>query len=196
MPQDANNAKWKSQQERNILLGIITKGEDSFLYVYFLQTSSVPSPGFWGEEECPGRERLVPHLYHNKPEIGDDESEEENENGITPPYSFFFEQCFGKAPQPLWKKKDNKSFDKRRPSQQGHDEGPIRMPGIMEENEDIAESDGKKTGDERQTEILAKSFHHFFKIVGLGHKSDSKRHKEDPEELEDLCVCHRQWIRR
>jgi hypothetical protein len=58
MPQDANNAKWKSQQERNILLGIITKGEDSFLYVYFLQKSSFPSPGFWGEGECPGRDYL------------------------------------------------------------------------------------------------------------------------------------------
>jgi len=45
MPQDANNAKWKSQQEKNILLGIKIKGEDSFLYVYFLQTSSVPNPG-------------------------------------------------------------------------------------------------------------------------------------------------------
>jgi hypothetical protein len=51
MPQDANNAKWKSQQERSILLGIITKGEDSFLYVYFLQKSSFPSPGGFGVKE-------------------------------------------------------------------------------------------------------------------------------------------------
>jgi len=136
------------------------------------------------------------HLYNKKPKIGENETGKEHENSIAPPYSFFFEQCFGKAPQPLWKKKDNKSFDKRRPSQQGHDEGPIRMPGIMVKNKNISKSDGEKTGDERQTEILSKSFHHFFNIVGLGHESDSKHHKEDPEELEDLCVCHKQWIRR
>jgi hypothetical protein len=58
MPQDANNAQWKSQQEKNILLGIKIKGEDSVLYVYFLQTFSFSSHGFWGEGECPGRAYL------------------------------------------------------------------------------------------------------------------------------------------